>query len=252
MLEFFLKSLLFGRRFGWIKQIDFGLEGIFRVRSKKSFFYIARAQRLNRYLYGVPERIAKVVASYGPQLTDLSGELNIIDVGCNDGVFLAYFKRENGKHIGLDIEPLELLCARLNAPQAHLFNVAAGESLGYSRFESSPESSSSTLIQTKAFSEQHWIPTTTIDSIVNSFFEVNEIIDILKVDAEGGEPEVLRGTRESLHRIRFIAVDVGPERGPNCEWTNEAVHKILTDSGFKNVWISSSASRVLYQNFNVK
>ena len=38
-------------------------------------------------------------------------------------------------------------------------------------------------------------------------------IKLLKVEAEGAEPEVLLGTAKILKRIEFISVDCGPERG---------------------------------------
>ena len=58
-------------------------------------------------------------------------------------------------------------------------------------------------------------------------------ISVLKVEAEGGEPEVLRGARESLSRTRVCVVDAGPERGglstaPQCI-------AILQNAGFELV-----------------
>lgn len=37
-------------------------------------------------------------------------------------------------------------------------------------------------------------------------------LDLLKVEAEGFEPEVLQGAERILHKIRFVSVDCGPER----------------------------------------
>ena len=42
---------------------------------------------------------------------------------------------------------------------------------------------------------------------------------LLKVEAEGAEPEVLQGLKKNLSRVEFITVDCGFERGLNQKST---------------------------------
>ena len=56
-------------------------------------------------------------------------------------------------------------------------------------------------------------------------------IDILKVEAEGMEPEVLRGALRTLKRTKFCVVDAGPERYGKS--TAAECISILQASGFE-------------------
>lgn len=56
-------------------------------------------------------------------------------------------------------------------------------------------------------------------------------VDLLKIDAEGAEPEVLMGAEEVLTKIKKVAVDVGQERYGKS--TAAMVRKTLKNKGFK-------------------
>jgi len=58
-----------------------------------------------------------------------------------------------------------------------------------------------------------------------------DAIRLLKVEAEGMEPEVLAGAHQTLQRVDYVAVDAGPERGG--ENTVPAVLNALTSAGFE-------------------
>ncbi len=58
-----------------------------------------------------------------------------------------------------------------------------------------------------------------------------QIIDFLKVEAEGGELEVLESPGSEIKNVRKISVDGGPERYGKS--TFEAVSRFLQDKGFK-------------------
>ena len=60
-------------------------------------------------------------------------------------------------------------------------------------------------------------------------------IKLLKLEAEGAEPEIIDGMTKSLSRISFIAVDMGPERGVSKENTVVEVNDRLTRYGFRLV-----------------
>ena len=45
------------------------------------------------------------------------------------------------------------------------------------------------------------------------------IIKLLKLEAEGAEPEILLGGLDKIHLIDYICADVGPERGLSYETT---------------------------------
>jgi hypothetical protein len=57
------------------------------------------------------------------------------------------------------------------------------------------------------------------------------------MDAEGAEPEVLKGATLTLAKIKWVAIVVGPER--EDRGTFREVQEILEQSGFK-VWKHST------------
>ena len=56
---------------------------------------------------------------------------------------------------------------------------------------------------------------------LNKFFKKSKLgkIKLLKLEAEGYEPEILLGANKILDKIEYIAIDGGYERGKNSEET---------------------------------
>ena len=57
-------------------------------------------------------------------------------------------------------------------------------------------------------------------------------IKLIKIEAEGAEPEVLAGMPQTLKRTRFVAVDMGPERGIMQANTVVECSNFLNQTGF--------------------
>ena len=70
----------------------------------------------------------------------------------------------------------------------------------------------------------------------------------MKIEAEGHEPEVLKGSIETLSRTNYISVDFGPERGVNEEFTIVDVNKILYENNFELIRFSEYRFIGLYKN----
>ena len=64
------------------------------------------------------------------------------------------------------------------------------------------------------------VKTKTLDFLLRDI----KIIGLIKLEAEGHEPEVLEGSLEILKKTKYITVDVGPER--NHKSTFDSVHQI--------------------------
>ncbi|MFM1953459.1 MAG: hypothetical protein RL187_668, partial [Actinomycetota bacterium] len=74
------------------------------------------------------------------------------------------------------------------------------------------------------------VKVSTLSDVANRLFPTGPI-DLLKIEAEGYEPEVLAGARSILPRVERITVDAGEERegkstAPECV-------TLLTDQGFR-------------------
>ena len=75
-----------------------------------------------------------------------------------------------------------------------------------------------------------------------------ESIKLVKLEAEGAEPEVLLGMEKTLSRIEFIAVDVGAERGLSKENTLIDVLDILMPRGFRPIKFGLPRAVLLLRN----
>jgi FkbM family methyltransferase len=73
-------------------------------------------------------------------------------------------------------------------------------------------------------------------------------IKLLKIEAEGAELEVLKGSSDSLCNIEYISVDYGPERGVNNESTIVEIINFLYDTGFKLTNVSQYREVGLFKN----
>ena len=70
---------------------------------------------------------------------------------------------------------------------------------------------------------------------MDSFFDKTKKIKLLKLEAEGAEPEALAGCEKLLKNIEYISADLGFERGANEESTIEDVTNFLLSRNFRLV-----------------
>ena len=73
-------------------------------------------------------------------------------------------------------------------------------------------------------------------------------IKLLKIDAEGFEPEVLDGAKETLKEISYIAIDYGNERGVNEDSTMVEVLNLLYENNFTLIKDSKYRKVGLFRN----
>ena len=68
---------------------------------------------------------------------------------------------------------------------------------------------------------------------MDDFIAKNKInnIDLIKCDAEGAEPEIIKGLNENAYQVKFITIDTIGER--NGEDTTDEVIKLLEERQFK-------------------
>jgi hypothetical protein len=79
----------------------------------------------------------------------------------------------------------------------------------------------------------------------------SERIRLLKLEAEGAEPEILVGAESVLSRIDYIAADLGPERGLKQEQTATPVINFLLARGFELIDMKFDRVTCLFRNHRV-
>lgn len=105
-------------------------------------------------------------------------------------------------------------------------------------FYVSSEMADSSLIKPPIFESTRDIQVKRLDSL----FPGKEI-KLLKVEAEGGEPEVLEGALNILPKIQYIAADLGPERGIEKKTTYVKSINFLLENGFELVELLTPKGR---------
>jgi hypothetical protein len=90
------------------------------------------------------------------------------------------------------------------------------------------------------------VEVTTISSLLNE--RKIAAVKLLKLEAEGAEPEILAGAEDCLERVEYISADLGPERGLALESTAAAVTNFLISRGFMLIDVVPGRWTFLFKN----
>jgi len=217
------------------KQVQLAHTSVFTWKIWNNSFEILSPSgyRSSRFLKGFENAGERQWKRYGID-TLLAGNraLTIIDVGANIGEF-TFAARKRGIQDVYSFEPdpiaFECLSFNIKENQKNLHKIALCEKPGEVIFYSAPEGADSSLIEPVLGSTALKVTGSRLDD----FFRNKKIAIpvLLKMDAEGAEPEVLKGFGEFSRYICWVAIDVGPER--HGESTKNEVAEILIAQGFE-------------------
>jgi FkbM family methyltransferase len=156
----------------------------------------------------------------------------VIDCGAHVGGFSLAASDRARRVFAIEPDPrlqrtLSLTLDDLSA--VSIYEIALSDDEGSIEFRLSDNPSENSMIDIDSGIEADrvTVTTTTLDSFLRTTNQ--DDIDFLKIDAEGAEPEVLRGLGD--RRPRIIAVDTGPER--RGERTTSSVLEILETAGYE-------------------
>lgn len=166
-----------------------------------------------------------------------------MDVGANVGELGLWAARTRAVYVGFEPDPsaFEALAANL---QGDMFPYAIGEEDQEKEFFLSTKSADSSLLKPHHQKASVTVPVFRLDTLLTEGILPSQI-DVLKIEAEGGEPEVLQGATRTLQACRFVAVDAGPERyGEN---TLPQVITRLYREGFEIDIFNHAKNRILFK-----
>ena len=223
------------------------------LKGQNESIYIGRKRRIGIYKKGVAERLNFVAEQYFCDSLEFDRNDLIIDVGANVGelsLFLA--KHRNIVPICFEPEALEFQCLSLNLANYNDKGIFVNAPLWSEEREivlyHKNETGDSSLIEPDNFSGQKVIKSLTLASFIHSELPNEKRVRLLKLEAEGAEPEILKGGLSVLDRIDYVAADVGPERGVRKERTLVAVNETLASYGFTLIAAHNIRDTVLYKN----
>lgn len=205
------------------------------------------------YFDGINNRISYLRKSYLISALNFQDDDIIIDCGAQNGDFYLCF---NKKVIYYGIEPSPISFSNLqhNVKNQNLVNKAAWKTAEKKiNFYLKDDYSDSSLIKINDFTNIIPIQTITLDQVIDEIIckiaDINKKkIKLIKIDAEGAEPEVLIGLSKNLINVHYITIDCGFERGIEKENTMAECTNYLLKNNFKIINFSQERTTILFKN----
>jgi FkbM family methyltransferase len=224
-----------------------GEPGVYVVEDGRSRLHICRRSRHNRSRHGVLAGVRKLAGEYGlGQLEALAGGI-LIDCGANVGELGVWAGDRGMRYLAFEPEELEARCCDLNnfAGERRTRREALWHTDTTLEFYTQPETADGSLIPGAGAAAVRRVPARRLDSVL-TVSDLGTGPVILKVEAEGAEPEVLQGAAGLLPAVDFVTVDCGPERGPERKDTFVETNTLLADAGFRPLAANFKRMAIVY------
>ena len=199
-----------------IKQIERDRKENYRITFYSGpTILVPQIERVSRFVSGYERAIQRIFSQYKiAELENFDFE-TIIDVGANVGEFsLAMLNFYQTRVIAVEPVDRTFHCLKENlaafSNRSECFNLALSNNEEETNFFIAEDLENSSFIRPEVFQSQRVVHTETLEK----FLERRNIekVDLLKMDAEGFEPEVLSGLGRHLSRILNFTIDCSPER----------------------------------------
>jgi FkbM family methyltransferase len=225
----------------WVISDDIKDKGVFWVAPVASDLYwvsdgidrIAAAvpERIKRFLYrGVASRCLHLAKRYLNGLVPIQAGDTVINFGANIGEIALVIAGQGARVFAIEPDPGVLVALRANAAGR---KIAVIEAAAWNKVEMLTLFQKTDTADTSVFNPSGRtieVPAVTIDALDSTDIGIGDRIKLLIGDAEGAEPEVLEGARETLKKTEYVSVCASAERAG--ESTQKACLAILEDAGF--------------------
>ena len=217
-----------------------------KFTNPKRVVYFPDKERSRLYSKGYQYRLNSLAQMYLLETINFKNGDTIIDCGANIGEIKLIFDnlKKKIKYFAFEPGSKEFKCLKKNLSSGKLYNYGLWHKNSLLKLFEKSDTADSSFIQNGKFEKITYKKVFRLDKF--SFKKIK----LLKVEAEGAEPEVLFGASKILNRIEYISVDCGPERGLKLEKTNRKVIKFLNKNRFILIKKSKIRDVFLFQNFN--
>lgn len=214
------------------------------IKNKRSRFFCSEGYGIYAYLQTLEARGHQLGNDYFLDLINFNKNDVIIDCGANVGDLLLWFenKKLDINYVAFEPSPNEFKCLKRNIGNHTSYNLGLWKEDKKIDFYVSQDNADSSFIKPKKYSRIVQIPAVKLSSYINSN------IKLLKLEAEGAEPEILEGVIAKLQNIEYISADLGPERGEEEKSTLVDVTNFLLKNNFSLIAISHIRITALFKN----
>lgn len=174
----------------------------------------------------------------------------IIDIGANTGDLKIYFDTNgiNIAYIGFEPGLIEFECLKRNNSSGQTFQIGLGNEDTVANFYYKPEFGDSSLVEMAGYTKKYQVQVSRFSTIMEKLQLGDQKIKLVKLEAEGFEPEIISGMGSYLKNIEYISADLGFERGVSQETTAPAVLNNLLLQDFEIVNINGPRFVFLLRN----
>ncbi len=207
-----------------------------RVTPGARRIYVPNARAAARFRAGIETQLDAVAAKYlgGTSYIPRPGDV-IVDVGAGIGEFTLWCANAGAGVVSFEPDPLALACLERNVrdlPEVRVLPNALWKERANLRLHGARDTDESSLIEDgkgnlRTADVEAW-PLDQMPAAINL-----PVIDFMKIDGEGVEPEILAGGMRTLRRTRVVAVDVGAAaKRPNLA---SRVSEVLESLNFRQL-----------------
>jgi len=216
----------------------------------------------NQKIYFPNKRVLRLVNSYNSQIEKFSktyllnkidfnnGDL-IIDCGANIGELSLVLREKNidFQYIAFEPDKEVFECLKLNNKKhiSNLYNKGLSDNSTVLDLYLDSAGGNSSFVDFGT-DRSVKVETVRLDEVLGQ----DDFIKLLKIDAEGYEPEVINGAIKCLNNVEYISVDFGAERGIDQKSTIIQVNNILINNNFELISFGEIRMTGLYKNILAK
>ena len=183
------------------------------------------------YHKGFADRANTIAECYMLKKIKFNNGDRILDCGANVGDLKLWFELNHKEieYIGFEPGPIEYENLCKNVIPSKTFNIGLWNKDSQLTFYISSQNADSSIITPSKYDKKITIPSRKLSNYIDSN------IKLLKLEAEGAEPEILEGVLDKLNLIEYITADVGYERGIRQESTIVPVINTLLSNNFEMI-----------------
>lgn len=224
---------------------------MFKVAQGDNAIWLARRSRVERLIWSLDGRLDELYRGYGlHRVSGLEGG-TVLDIGANIGEVSILCRQLGATVHAFEPDPAEFACLEANADSLiHAYQTALWNDTGTAPLFLANGTGDTSLLSPVKSGSETLVETTTLDDWAEHNLEPGLSVDLIKLEAEGAEPEILVGAERLLDRVRYITADVGFER-PSDEGltsTLPAVTNFLLKRNFSVICVGSPRLVVLFKN----
>jgi FkbM family methyltransferase len=210
-----------------IKRIqELKVEGsnVLLISTKSGEIYVQDIERISRFWKGADYAFERLYNQYVSPKSQLREKLDsqdpdvILDIGANIGEFSIFCARHFTKSTiyAFEPDPIAYICLQRNIrnfglqSRVSVWNIALSNKNEKHSFYISSRSADSSLIEPSNYTKVITVDTWRLDNFLKRASVVE--VGLLKMDAEGFEPEVIEGLGSHISNCNALTIDVSPER----------------------------------------